>query len=355
MMDAKRRRISRVALVVLAIALTAGVSAIASAAAPPQKLTAAAVVASPVPGAPNYASIAGKTIGIASLVPIPPVNIQVDGFKMKCGKAKLQVVQTLADPAKAKAAIRTFLQSKVDVIWNISNDVAGLGAEIKAAKAAGIPFITTYGGDAPNSIDIQENEFLSGSLVAQYLADRLGGKGNVVEVGGDFTPPLRQRSAALKSVLSQYPGLKLKAFIKINPADPVNSAAKAVQAYLLANPDVDAFYTHWDEPGAGTALAIKKAKSKAFVTSWSFDQTGINLVKSGQIAATVAQANKQVGAQACSYATLAVSGAALPERTYISTGLLRKDNIAAMTGGPYPFKNVGQGFIFAPGPQVTFK
>ena len=355
MMDTRRRRFSRVALVGLAVLLTLGISAIAAAAAPPQKVTAATVVASPVPGAPNYAKIAGKTIGIASLVPIPPVNIQVDGFKQNCGKADLQVVQTGADPAKAKAAIRTFIQSKVDVIWNISNDLGGLGAEVKAAKAAGIPFITTYGGDAPYSVDIQENEFLSGSLVAQYLADRLGGKGNVVEVGGDFTPPLRQRSAALRSVLSQYPGIKLKAFIKINPADPVNSSAKAVQAYLLANPDVDAFYTHWDEPGAGTAIAIKKAKSKAFVTSWSFDQTGVKLVQSGQIAATVAQANKQIGALACSYATHAVSGTALPERTYVSTGLVRKDNIASMTGGPYPFKNVGQGFIFAPGPQVTYK
>ncbi|MBM4386043.1 MAG: hypothetical protein FJ091_22105, partial [Deltaproteobacteria bacterium] len=64
-------------------------------------------------------------IGVASLVPIPPVNIQVDGFKVKCGSAKLQVVQTLADPAKAKAAIRTFIQSKVDVIWKVASQRPG--------------------------------------------------------------------------------------------------------------------------------------------------------------------------------------------------------------------------------------
>ena len=348
-------RLRRALLVILALVVTATAATIAAAATNPTKVTASAVVASPVPGEPNYARIAGKTIGVASLVPIPPVNIQVDGFKLKCGAAKLQVVQTLADPAKAKAAIRTFIQSKVDVIWNISNDLGGLGAEVTAAKAAGIPFITTYGGDLAGSVDIFEDEFLSGSLVAQYLVDRLNGKGNIVEVGGDFTPPLRQRSAILRSVISQYPGIKLKQFIKINPADPVNSAAKAVEAYLLANKDIDAFYTHWDEPGKGTAIAIKKAKSKAFVTSWSFDQAGINLVKSGQIAATVAQANKQIGALACKYAAHAVSGTPLPERTLVSTGLLRKDNIAQMTGGAFPFKNVGEPFIMAPGPQVTFK
>ncbi|MBM3676727.1 MAG: sugar ABC transporter substrate-binding protein, partial [Actinobacteria bacterium] len=213
-------------------------------------------------------------------------------------------------------------------IWNISNDLGGLGAEVQAAKDAGIPFITTYGGDVAGSVDIFENEFLSGALVAQYLFDRLNGKGTIVEVGGDFTPPLRQRSAILRSVLSQYPGIKLKQFIKINPADPVNSAAKAVEAYLLANKDIDAFYTHWDEPGAGTALAIRKTKSKAFVTSWSFDASGVKLVQSGQIAATVAQANKQIGAIACRYAAHAAAGNQLPERTMVSTGLLRQDNIS---------------------------
>jgi ribose transport system substrate-binding protein len=338
-----------------ALAVTAGSATVAVAQTGPSKVTASAVVASPVPGEPSYAGIAGKKIGVASLVPIPPVNIQVDGFKLECGKANLQVVQTLADPAKAKAAIRTFIQSKVDVIWNISNDLGGLGAEIEAAKKAGIPFITTYGGDVPGSVDIYENEFLSGALVAQYLVDRLNGKGNIVEVGGDFTPPLRQRSAILRSIISQYPGIKLKQFIKINPADPVNSAAKAVEAYLLANKDTDAFYTHWDEPGAGTALAIKKTKSKAFITSWSFDATGIKLVRSGQIQATVAQANKQIGALACRYAAHAVNGTALPERTFVSTGLLRRDNIAEMSGTTFPFKNVGEPFIASPGPQVTFK
>lgn len=347
--------VKRASLVGLVVAASVVATAVAVAATAPTKVTAGAVIASPVPGTPDYGKIAGKTIGIASLVPIPPVNIQVEGFKGKCGAAKSQVVQTLADPAKAKAAIRTFIQSKVDVIWNISNDLGGLGAEVAAAKAAGIPFITTYGGDLTGSVDIFEDEFLSGALVAQYLVDRLNGKGTIVEVGGDFTPPLRQRSAILRSVISQYPGIKLKQFIKINPADPVNSSAKAVEAYLLANKDIDAFYTHWDEPGAGTALAIKKTKSKAFVTSWSFDQTGVNLVKSGQIAATVAQANKQIGALACAYAAHAVSGTPLPERTLVSTGLLRGDNIASMTGGAFPFKNVGEPFIMAPGPQVTFK
>jgi ribose transport system substrate-binding protein len=95
------------------------------------------------------------------------------------------------DPARQQANIEDLITQKVDVIIVRAQDAAAIGASIKAAKDAGIPFITLDRESSTIKPDahVGSDAYSMARSAAEYLAGLLkekGVKGKAIELVGDL-------------------------------------------------------------------------------------------------------------------------------------------------------------------------
>ncbi len=97
-----------------------------------------------------------------------------------------------------------------------------------------------------------------GKIPAQYIADALGGKGNVLALRGIATTLDNERMDAFNAVLKNYPDIKLldAKYANWNRDD----AFKVTQDYLTRFPQVDAIWAADDDMAVGVLKAIEQAK-----------------------------------------------------------------------------------------------
>jgi len=161
-------------------------------------------------------------------------------------------------------ALRTFIAQKVDAIILAPVVESGWEPVLKEAKRAGIPVVLVDRGvdvsdDSLYATLIASDFVEEGRMAARWLAEKLGGKGNVVELQG--TPgsaPAIDRKKGFEEVLTQYPDLKI---IKSQSGDFTRARGKEVmEAFLKAEPGrIHAVYAHNDDMALGAIQAIELA------------------------------------------------------------------------------------------------
>jgi ABC-type sugar transport system substrate-binding protein len=161
-------------------------------------------------------------------------------------------------------AIRAFIAQKVDAIILAPVVETGWEPVLREAKRAGIPVILVDRGvkvsdDSLYATLIASDFVEEGRLAARWLAEKLGGKGNIVELQG--TPgsaPALDRKKGFEEVISQYPGLKI---VKSQSGDFTRAKGKEVmEAFLKAEGrNIHAVYAHNDDMALGAIQAIEEA------------------------------------------------------------------------------------------------
>ena len=148
----------------------------------------------------------------------------------------------------------------VDLILLTSLSRAGLQAPVERAVAAGIPVVTcmaTVAGDGP-TVDVSRNIPLQGYESAKGLAEKLGGKGNVVLLHGipgvDAAEFWKSGAAA---AFSEYPDIKIVAEDYGNWS--VSDATDVMRTILTANPAIDGVWVGGLEMGVAVVNAFKDA------------------------------------------------------------------------------------------------
>ena len=163
-------------------------------------------------------------------------------------------VQSDNDVSKQIANLEDLIAQDVDVIITTPCDTTAINSTLEEAREAGIKVVllcATVDGDCYDTlVTVDEKDF--GATGAQWLANQMGGKGNVVVlngISGLSTNTLRYEGA--QSVFDQYPDIKVLA------AEDANwdyAAAKTVTTDLLATyPEIDGV---WSQGGAMTLGAI---------------------------------------------------------------------------------------------------
>lgn len=183
-------------------------------------------------------------------------------------------VQSDNDVSKQIANIEDLIAQQVDVIITTPCDTTALNSTLQEARDAGIKVIllcATIDGDNYDSlVTVDETDF--GATGAKWLAEQLGGKGNIIMlngISGYSTNEMRSKGAM--SVLEQYPDIKILA------AEDANwdyAAAKTVTADLLATyPQIDGV---WSQGGAMTLGAIEafQAANRPLVPMTGEDNNG---------------------------------------------------------------------------------
>lgn len=210
---------------------------------------------------------------------------KANNIKLAWNSANLDV-STQADQ------VQQLINAKVDAIVVVPVQANSLQPQVAAAKAAGIPIIPVNAElDNPDiSGNVQPDDVKAGADEMQMMADKLGGKGNIVVLEG----PLGQsgqtnRQKGIDKVLKKYPGIKVLAKDTANwkRDEAVNKMKNWLSAY---GKGIDGVVSQNDDMGLGALQALKEAgRTDVPIVGIDGIQDGLNAVKSGQFIGTMLQ------------------------------------------------------------------
>ena len=164
-------------------------------------------------------------------------------------------------------ALRTFLAQRVDAIILAPVVETGWEPVLREIKRAKVPVILVDRGvkvsDESLYTTLIASDFVEeGRMAADWLVNKLNGKGNVVELQG--TPgaaPAIDRKKGFQEVVAKHPDIKI---IKSQTGDFTRAKGKEVmEAFLRADgKNINAVYAHNDDMALGAIQAIEEAGFK---------------------------------------------------------------------------------------------
>lgn len=245
-------------------------------------------------------SNAQKTIGLVVSTLNNPFFVTLkNGAESKAKELgyKLIVVDSQNDSTRELSNVEDLIQQKVDVLLINPVDSDAVVNAIKEANSKKIPVITldrsANGGDVISHI--ASDNVKGGEMAAEFIAKKLNGKGNVVELEGiPGASAARDRGQGFDNGISKYPDIKI---IAKQAADFDRSKGLSVMENILqAQSKIDAVFAQNDEMALGAIKAIEGANRQGILVV-GFDGTddGLKAIKDGKMAATIAQQPDVIG------------------------------------------------------------
>ncbi len=162
--------------------------------------------------------------------------------------------------AKQIADIEEFVARRVDLLIVAPRDAKAMVPVIANAYRRGIPVVLlsrSVESDAYTCLVGPDNEQI-GAQVADFMAARLHGKGDVMMLEGVPTASTAiARSAGFRNRLRRYPGIRLVASKVGNYLR--GDAIRAMEEMLGSGLYFDGLFAQSDSMAAGARLALKKA------------------------------------------------------------------------------------------------
>ncbi len=243
------------------------------------------------------------------------------------------------DPQSELTEFQKAVAAKPAGILVSVSDAAVLQPEIDTAMNAGVPVIT-IDSDAAGSrrlYFIGTNNLEAGRLGGHRVAQKLGGKGNVVFFTIAGQPNTEERLKGFKDVFSTEPGIKVTEVVDIKGA-PTTAFDKTQQFMALTGPKkIDAFVCLDSVSGKMVADAIKRTgDTNRVLVAWDVNPDTLQEIKDGVIDSTIAQKPFTMG-----YVGLK----ALDEVFHNPPAQLNKD-LSADAFSPYPvFVDTGTALV----------
>lgn len=229
-------------------------------------------------------------------------NLNLDYWKTAIGgfnaaAARYHVTAQVAGPenydpqAELKELNRVVSAKPSGILISVA-DEALLKPGIDAAVNAGIPVIT-FDSDAPSSrrlFFIGTNNLDAGHLGGERVAEKIGGRGNVVFFSMPGQPNLDDRLKGFKDVFARYPDIKILDVVDIK--GDARNAFDNTQQYLSQTgvARIAAFVCLEASSGKSVADAVRRQKATdRTVLAWDVQPDTLSEIKDGTIEATISQ------------------------------------------------------------------
>jgi ABC-type sugar transport system substrate-binding protein len=236
------------------------------------------------------------------------------------------------DPSKESQHFDNLISSGYSAVLFNCTDAKGSIANVRRAKAAGIPVFCMdreiEANDAAVSQILSDN--YSGCVaLGQYFVEQVGEEGKYVELLGLVADTNTwNRSKGFHSVVDRYPGLKM---VSQQSADfDRTKALEVLEAILQAQPDINAVFCGNDAMAMGAYQALLAAGKADKVKVFGFDGADdvVKAVAEGKIAATVMQFPKTMAKTAAESADLYIKGKRdFQQRTPVAVELVNRDTV----------------------------
>lgn len=207
---------------------------------------------------------------------------------------QLQFEDARADVVKQLSQVENFISQKVDAIIVNPVDTASTKNIISAATKAGIPLVFVNRRpdqkDLPKDVvAVTSDDTEAGRLQMQYIAEKLGGKGNIVILLGDLANnSTTNRTKGVKEVLAKYPGIKIEQ--EQTGIWLRDKGMTLVNDWLTQGRDFNAVLANNDEMAIGASMALKSAgKTGVLIAGVDGTPDGLNAITKGDMAASAFQ------------------------------------------------------------------
>ncbi|BAQ80591.1 sugar ABC transporter substrate-binding protein [Pseudomonas sp. St29] len=209
---------------------------------------------------------------------------------------KLQFEDARSDVVKQLSQVENFISQKVDAIVVNPVDTAATRKITEAAVKAGIPLV--YVNRRPDDLNLPKgvvtvasDDLEAGKMQMQYLAEKMGGKGDIVILLGDLANnSTANRTKGVKEVLTRYPGIKVDQ--EQTGVWLRDKGMTLVNDWLTQGRKFDAVVSNNDEMAIGAAMALKQAgveRGSVLIAGVDGTPDGLRAVKKGDLAISVFQ------------------------------------------------------------------
>ena len=164
------------------------------------------------------------------------------------------------DNSKQAEDVHYFMDEGVDLLIISANEAAPMTPIVEEAYQRGIPVILVDRKILSDKYTayIGADNYEIGRAVGNYIASRLKGKGNIVELTGlSGSTPAMERHQGFMAAISKFPDIKL--IDKADAAWEREPAEVEMDSMLHRHPKIDAVYAHNDRIAPGAYQAAKKA------------------------------------------------------------------------------------------------
>ncbi len=174
---------------------------------------------------------------------------------------KFYITDANDDPGKQVSDVQDLLERDVDILIVSAATADALDRIVTSAMKRGVPVVMV---DRRISSDnfvsfVTASDYALGRFQATWIAETLGGKGNVIMLpGGKGASPAEIRLQAAMSVFNQYPGIKVldTQYTDWSPAKGKTVTSAMIQRF---GDDIDAIWAGSGLQGSGAIEAFVDA------------------------------------------------------------------------------------------------
>ncbi|MDD7569566.1 MAG: ribose ABC transporter substrate-binding protein RbsB [[Actinobacillus] rossii] len=246
----------------------------------------------------SSAALAKDTIALTVSTLDNPFFVSLkDGAQKKADELgyKLVVLDSQNDPAKELSNVEDLTVRGAKVLLINPTDSAAVDNAVAIANRNKIPVITLDRGAAKGDVvsHIASDNVAGGKMAGDFIAQKLGNGAKVIQLEGlAGTSAARERGEGFKQAVDEHKF----AVLASQPADFDRTKGLNVTENLLASKgDVQAIFAQNDEMALGALRAIGAANKKVLVVGFDGTDDGVKAVKSGKLAATIAQQPELIG------------------------------------------------------------
>jgi ribose transport system substrate-binding protein len=232
--------------------------------------------------------------------------------------------------------MKDFMTSGVDLIVLGAANSKAIASSVKKAKARGIVVVAVdVGAEGGVDATVMSDNKQAGEQAAQYIVDKLHGKGQVIIVNGQPVTSVRDRVAGALSVFKKYPEIKILS--QNQNAEGTSQGGQRVMSDLLTSyRHVDAVFAVNDPTAIGCDLAAQQAgRTEFFIVGVDGSPEAVEALKRKQslFEATSAQDPFGMAQKAVEVGYDLLQGKK-PEREtiLIPVKLVTRDNVNEYTG-----------------------
>jgi ribose transport system substrate-binding protein len=202
------------------------------------------------------------------------------------------------------------------------------GIILGTVDAAGIPVLSVDTAPAGGDIIslVQTDNIAAAQQGAQFIADKIGGKGKVLNLQGDLANQTGQaRNKGVHDVFDTYPDIQV---IDQSTMWLGEKGLSITENILTSDPDIVAIFAANDPPALGAVQALKAAgRSDVIVVGFDGTKDGLQAVKDGTLAADVLQFPDAMGIIGVDLMVRHLNGETIPEKVDSGSGLATAENI----------------------------
>lgn len=234
------------------------------------------------------------------------------------------------DSIRQLDTIDYFIMKKVDAIMLKTLDLNMTSKISEKCAEAGIPLIAIgIPIQAPATAFVGSDDYQSGVMQMEYLAEQAGFKGSVAILQDNgLNPASQMRTKGNLDVIAKYPGLKI---VDIeNGMWQRDKSFMITSNWLINHPDIGMIVANNDEMAIGAAKACEEAGNRNILIA-GIDATpdAVSKVENGSLAATIFQDNYRQGYTAAQTAMQAALGESVPAVIDIPNLLVNPETLAA--------------------------